>query len=75
MPEGKVEAAWAFSTRTPPPVTLAVPMITAALLASRRKPLRLDDDEPADQAMALKESIPKQRIDFADDFMIIVTSL
>ena len=74
MPEGKVEAAWAFSTRTPPPVTLAVPMITAALLASRRKPLRLDDD-PADQAMALKESIPKQRIDLADDFMIIVTSL
>jgi hypothetical protein len=75
VPEGKVEAAWAFSTSTPPPMTLAVPMITAAFLAFCRNPLRLDGDGPADQAMALEESIPKHRIDFADDFMIIVNSL
>ena len=71
---GNVDAAWAFSTRTPPPV-LAVPISTVALLTCCRNPLRSEDDEPADQAMALQESSPKQRmIDFAEDFMIIVTS-
>lgn len=73
--EDVVVAAWACSTSTPPPVTLAVPITIAAFWAFCRNPLRLvDDDGPADQALTLEKSIPKKSVAFAvvDDFMIIV---